>query len=274
MINHLQSNSEILAGYQFWIFQYNTGNPIPFSGGLLRQALNDLVAVLDPEGDDENLKQMIVIGHSQGGLLTKLCVVDSGDTFWKLVSSGPIESLNLRPETREILERSLFFRPLPFVRSVVFIATPHRGSFVAERWYSRLASGFVSLPGDLVEATGDLLSQDDDRVFLRSLDDMPSSIDNMTRESVFLSELSRMPVAPGVDAHSIIAVLPGHENLETAHDGVVTLESARLEGVASERIVRSGHSTQLHPLTIAEVARILQFGLESSPDPAGDAAPR
>jgi pimeloyl-ACP methyl ester carboxylesterase len=270
MINHLQSNTEILTGYQFWIFQYNTGNPIPFSGGLLRQSLTDLVAILDPEGDDENLKRMVVVGHSQGGLLAKLCVVDSGDTFWSLVSSAPIETLDLRPETREILQRSLFFRRLPFVRSVVFVATPHRGSFVAERWYSRFASGMVSLPRDLADATGDLLSQDDDRVFLRSLDDMPSSIDNMTRDSVFLSELARMPIAPGVDAHSIIAALPEHEDLETAHDGVVSVESARLEGAVSERIVRSGHSTQVHPLTIAEVARILQVGLGSSSQPSGD----
>jgi hypothetical protein len=157
---------------------------------------------------------------------------------------------------------------------VVFIATPHRGSFVAERWYSRFASGLVSLPGDLVEVTGDLLSQDDDRVVLRSLDDMPSSIDNMTRESVFLSKLARMPIAPGVDAHSIIAALPEHEDLETAHDGVVTVESARLEGAVSERIVRSGHSTQLHPLTIAEVARILQIGLNTASSPSAETAPR
>jgi len=97
MVNRLQSDPEILAGYQFWIFQYNTGNPIPFSAGMLRQSLVDLVTELDSEGDDENLRRMVVIGHSQGGLLAKLCVVESGDVFWQGVSTVPVEDLDLRP---------------------------------------------------------------------------------------------------------------------------------------------------------------------------------
>ena len=68
MINHLQSNSTIHAGYQFWIFQFNSGNPITFSAAQLRQDLTDLLAELDPEGDDENLRRMVLVGHSQGGL--------------------------------------------------------------------------------------------------------------------------------------------------------------------------------------------------------------
>jgi pimeloyl-ACP methyl ester carboxylesterase len=261
MINHLQSQSALLAGYQFWLFQYNTGNPIAFSAGLLRQGLRDLVAELDPEGDDENLRRMVVVGHSQGGLLAKLCVVDSGDVFWSnLASEAPIDELDLRPETREVLERSLFFDPLPFVRSVVFVATPHRGSFLAERWYVRFAAGMVSLPRDLGDVVGDLVSTDDDRVLLRSLDDAPSSIDNMTSDNRFLQLLAEMPVAPGVEAHSIIAVSHDDEDPAVAHDGVVTVESQRHPGVVSEFIVRSGHSTQRNPITIGEIGRILRDG--------------
>jgi len=39
---------------------------------------------------------------------------------------------------------------------------------------------------------------------------------------------------------------------------VVLYESAHLEGVASEKIVRSSHSTQGEPATIEEVRRILR----------------
>jgi pimeloyl-ACP methyl ester carboxylesterase len=270
MLNQLQSDSEILRRYQFWIFQYNTGNPIPFSGGLLRQSLVDLVAVLDPEGDDPNLQRTAVIGHSQGGLLAKLCVVDSGDVFWRNLSAVPIEALDLRPETREIAERSLFFDPLPFVERVIFIATPHRGSFLADRWFSRLASRFVTLPGEFADAAGDLFAQDDDRILMRSLDDMPSSIDNMTPDNRFVVALADLPIAPDVEAHSIIAVEEG-QDLESGHDGVVFVQSARIEGVASELIVRSGHSTQTHPRTIGEVRRILRSALPVSPVSARDA---
>ena len=152
------------------------------------------------------LRHMVVIGHSQGGLLTKLTVVDSGTVFWDQLILVPIEEFELEPETRAIAERSLFFEPLPFVRRVIFIATPHRGSFVAERWRVRIASNLVSLPGELLEASVALLDWDDDRVLLRSLDDLPSSIDNMTSDNRFLVSLAGMPIAEGVTAHSIIAV--------------------------------------------------------------------
>ncbi len=261
MVNHLRSDPVILARYQFWIFQYNTGNPIPFSAGLLRQSLIDLVAKIDPDGDDENLRRMVVIGHSQGGLLTKLCVVESGDAFWEGISTAPVEALDLRPETLEIVERSLFFEPLPFVKRVIFIATPHRGSFVADRRLVRFATRFIAMPGDLVDAAGDLFAEDDDRILLRGLDDMPSSLDNMTSDNRFGRILAELPISAGVEAHSIIAVLEDRDDLESGDDGVVTVESARLEGVESELIVRSGHSTQLHPLTIGEVRRILRAGL-------------
>lgn len=262
MVNHLQSSPEILADYQFWIFQYNTGNPIPFSAGLLRQSLIDLVAELDPEGDDENLNEMIVVGHSQGGLLTKLCVVESGDAFWTSISSAPIEELSLRPETRQTLERSLFFEPLPFVKRVVFIATPHRGSFLADRWFSRFASGLVAMPGEVVDSVADLVSEDDDRILLRGLDDLPSSLDNMASDNRFLTTLVELPIAPQVRSYSVIAVHENQDDIESGHDGVVSVESARLDGVDSELIVRSGHSTQSHPATMREVRRILRSGLE------------
>jgi len=41
-------------------------------------------------------------------------------------------------------------------------------------------------------------------------------------------------------------------------DGVVAYESAHSNGVALEKIVRSGHSTQSHPETVEEVRRILR----------------
>ena len=265
MINHLQSDSTILEAYQFWIFQYNTGNPIPFSAGLLRQSLIDLVLELDPEGDDDNLQEMVVIGHSQGGLLAKLCVVESGEVFWRNISTASIDSLDLMPETRETLERSLFFEPLPFVNRVIFVATPHRGSFIADRWYSRIAARFMTVTNEIADAAADLFGQDDDGVLIRGLEDMPSSLDNMSLDNPFIRSLSELPIAPGVEAHSIIAVQvgqdfePGHESENALwHDGVVSLDSARLEGVESELIVRSGHSTQSHPTTIGEVLRILR----------------
>ena len=79
----------------------------------------------------------------------------------------------------------------------------------------------------------------------------------MSPNHPFIQKLSSSPIAPGVTAHSIIAVL-GDGPVTGKTDGVVAYESAHLEGVASEKIVRSSHSTQGEPETILEVVRILR----------------
>jgi len=72
----------------------------------------------------------------------------------------------------------------------------------------------------------------------------------------FVRTLSASPIAPGVTAHSIIPE-KNEGSPEGQDDGVVKYESAHLEGVASEKIVHSTHSTQSTPATILEVRRIL-----------------
>ena len=63
-------------------------------------------------------------------------------------------------------------------------------------------------------------------------------------------------------AHSIIAVKGEGPPWTGKNDGVVAYDSAHMEGVASELVVRSGHSTQGEPATIEEVRRILLEHLE------------
>ncbi len=263
MVNELANDPALRGRLQFWYFMYNTGNPILLSAAKLREALTAIVAEKDPEGRDPALRQMVVIGHSQGGLLTKLTVVDSGTRFWDKVSSEPIDDLNVRPETRALLREALFVEPLPFVKTVVFVATPHRGSFLARRSLAGLVTRLVTLPGRLVDAGGDLfkaLSADPTSQAIRSLGRMPTSIDNMKPGSPFLTTLVELPIADGVAAHSIIAVR-GDGPPEDGNDGVVEYRSAHLEDVASERIVRSSHTVQGHPDAIAELRRILLLEL-------------
>ena len=83
LVNELEADRAISERFQVWLYRYDSGNPIGFSGGIFRQALSETVRELDPEGRDPALQQMVVIGHSQGGLLTKLTVVDSEDRFWR-----------------------------------------------------------------------------------------------------------------------------------------------------------------------------------------------
>jgi triacylglycerol esterase/lipase EstA (alpha/beta hydrolase family) len=125
MVNDLLEDAAIRDHYEFWFFTYNTGNPIPVSANVLRHALENAVTSLGGVQADPALGEMVVIGHSQGGLLTKLISIDSGTKIWDAVSSKPVDELNLKPETEALLKESLFVQHLPFVQTVIFIATPH-----------------------------------------------------------------------------------------------------------------------------------------------------
>jgi pimeloyl-ACP methyl ester carboxylesterase len=261
LINELENDPRFWEHYEIWLFIYNTGNPITYSAMLLRDALSKIVMDLDPTGNDPGFKQMVVIGHSQGGLLTKMAVIDSGQSLWPF--KVPPEQLTVSTETQELLTRALFFKPLPFVKRVVFISTPHRGSYQALGFLGRVGSWFVNLPGRFVKLNVELLTLQTKGVMLGTFSGVPTSIDNMNPNNTFIRNLSDIPIAPGVAAHSIIAV-DDDEPLEVAGDGVVKYTSAHIEGVESEKVVRSGHSVQGNPEAIQEIKRILIENVKAS----------
>ena len=256
LVNELRIDPRIAKHYQFWLFQYNTGNPIAYSGAMLREGLLHTVQQLDPEGKDPALRQIVVIGHSQGGLLTRLTVVHSGSTFWDNFSKVPIEELDIKPETRDLLRRSMFVEPVPHIRRVIFVATPHRGTPLSATGIVKWLTRFITLPLNIAGAATDIFTLNKDRLVARSLDRIPSAVDNMSPSHPFIKTLSSLPISDGVTAHSIIAV-KGDGPPEEGSDGVVPYWSAHIEPVASEKVVKSPHSVQSNPHAIEEIRRIL-----------------
>jgi pimeloyl-ACP methyl ester carboxylesterase len=265
MVNDLDNDPVIHARFQFWAFSYETGNPIAYSAMLLREALEHAVAQLDPDGHDPALRQMVVIGHSQGGLLTKTTVVESGSRFWDNISHKPFAQVTLRDSTRDLLQRGLFIHPLPFVRRVVFIATPHHGSYIAGSWFAHQIARLVKAPLDLTKTMAEMATIDRDALAINGMRGLPTSVDNMTPGNPFVRTLADLPIAPGVHAHSIIAV--DGKGPPGGNDGVVAYDSAHIDGVESELVVRSPHSCQSNPHTIAEVKRILLEHLSAAEVP-------
>jgi hypothetical protein len=255
LFNEISHDPVVSGRYQFWVFQYNTGQPVLYSAMLLRRALRNALNEIDPLGEDEALRRMVIIGHSQGGLLTKLMAVDSGDRFWQNVTDEPFDSVEMAPETRELIREAMFFQHVPTLRRVVFVATPHRGSYHATGWVLNFIRRFINLPGTLVSQFQGLLQG---QAFSHlGISQLPTSVDNMSPGNPFLRALNDLPIDPSITAHSIIAVL-GDGPIIGKNDGVVAYESAHIDGVASEKVVRSGHSTQGHPETVEEVRRILR----------------
>nr|WP_283949875.1 alpha/beta fold hydrolase [Limobrevibacterium gyesilva] len=263
MLNDLQADPVIREHFQFWVFFYSTGNPVPYSALQLRTAIEDAVRTLDPQGTDPALRNMVLVGHSQGGLLAKMLVIDSGSRVWDAFSSKPLDQMRVSPETRALLQRAVFVKPLPEVRRVIFIATPHRGSFVAGSWVGRLIGRLVTMPLNVANALAETAAGYPDELRVDPRATRFGSVWSMSPGNPGLQALAAIPVSPEVAAHSIIAV-QGNGPVETGDDGVVTYRSAHLDGVASELVVRSGHSVQANPRAVAEVRRILLLHLAES----------
>ena len=121
MINTLRSDPEIRQRYQFWYFIYNSGNPVPYSAVKLRECLAAKLKELDPEGTDPALQQMVVIGHSQGGLLTKLTATDTGNQLWQALGIKSLDDSKLTEKQRELIRRYTVFEPLSYHLTVPFI---------------------------------------------------------------------------------------------------------------------------------------------------------
>ena len=269
MINDLLADQRLHERYAFWTFSYDSGNPIAYSAWQLRDALAKAVERGDPNASDPCLQDMVVLGHSQGGILTKLTAIDSGNRFWENISSQDFDDLNIDPDDKELLRESLFVTPLPFVTEVIFLATPHRGSYLAgPQLVRRLAERFVRMPSDLVRIGADLVTLMPKGATGLTFSRMPTSIDNMSPGNAYIRTLAQIPPSPDVQTHSIISVVDAREPLESANDGVVKYQSAHLEGVDSELIVEAPHSgMQAAPITIEEVRRILLAHSERSSCP-------
>ncbi len=258
MFNTLRFDPLIREKYQFWYFVYSSNKIVVSSAAELQDALRNKVATLDPQQKDPALQQMVVVGHSQGGLLTKLTVVDTGENLVRALTGKDLEALEMPEESKARVRRLLVLKPLPFVKGVIFLSTPHRGSFQSKSWNRGLVRWLVKLPATMVKNSLEYYDYmtDDVKKLMGGTKTFFTSADGMSPGNPLLKALAEIPLAPGVRGHSIIAVKTDGDP-KLGNDGVVEYSSAHLGGMASELIVHSDHSSQLNPLAIDEVRRIL-----------------
>ena len=193
MYNRLAADPEIRSRFQFWFFQYDSGNPIALSALRLREALTAAVARLDPEGQDPALRQMILIGHSQGGLLVKMQAISTGDQLWNAVSNKPLEELqSARRDPRSVPPRALP-RAVAQVTRVIFICTPHRGSYVAgRRVLANLTRQLLTLPFALTGVAAEINRNPG----AAKVGFVPSAVDNMSPGHPFIMGSAGDPRRP------------------------------------------------------------------------------
>lgn len=267
MINDLDEDPQIRDHFEFWFFSYASGNPIPYSALQLRQAITAAIAQLGGVQADPALGQITLVGHSQGGLLAKMLVINPGDKLWNGIGLPPLDSLNLSPKSKALAKAMLFNTPMPEVKRVIFLSTPQHGSFVAGFSLAGMVAKLVKLPLDFTSAAAEAFGGNGRVAVVGDRKMVIGSISGMSPRSPFIQTLATIPVAPGVHAHSIISVATAGP-VTLGNDGVVSYSSAHITGVDSELVVNSTHSSQDNPAAVAEVERILQLQIAASGSPA------
>ncbi len=262
-INEFYASEALRERYEFWVFGYPTGAPIPYMASKFRESLVAMQSFRSANGATE--RNITLVGHSMGGLLSKAVTLSGGDREWNSLFKVPIDELNVSAEDREILREMIYYEPLPFVDRVVFCATPHRGSQLADKAVFRFIGGIVQLPSQLTRLTEDIVQQSSyalTPIGREIAEERRSSVDQLRSTSRATAEFLDKPLNPDVRYFSIIGCKkPEHKvDLEKSSDGVVPYSSAHIEGVESEFIVEnSPHGVHKEQEGIEELVRILNI---------------
>jgi len=261
-INRLYGDEEIRERYEFWNFGYPTGAPIPYMASRLRESILQMIEFRRSRGAPD--VPITIVGHSMGGLLSKAVTVSSGDAEWNQLFNVPIGQLNVSEKDREVLRKMIYFEPIPQVKRVVFCATPHRGSKMAENPAARMVVDLIEVPSHLLQLSSEIISQSANALTPLGLEfarDRMTSIEQLSSKARTTSEFLNKPLNPAVTYHSIIGNnSAAHVPLEKSSDNIVAYTSAHLEGVASEAVIRKAdHGVHRTDGGIAEIIRILRL---------------
>ena len=264
MFNDLRANRDIHENYQFWFYSYPTGQPFWISAQKMRQDLAQIRRELDPNGDSKSLDQMVLVGHSMGGLMSVLQTVESENHFWNAVGSGPIENLTGDSEVIQRLRDTFYFSPNPAIDRVITLATPFKGSEFANAATQWVSGKLFMLPSATTSAFQELEKLNEGKL-RKSFLATATSIDSLAPSDPVLVALGSARRSKSVQTHNIIGKLPkskfrraSNEDPAETGDGVVSVHSASNEFAESQVYVPAEHSRlHQHPSSILEVRRIL-----------------
>ncbi|NNE91977.1 MAG: alpha/beta hydrolase [Verrucomicrobiales bacterium] len=258
--NEMLADPVIREKYEFWTYGYPTGAPIPYSAMRLREDIRNMIAFRRANGAETN--NMIVIGHSMGGLLAKTLTQSSGVENWNRLFKKSVNELDVTGDQRKLLRDMVYFEPVPAVKRVVFVSTPHRGSDFASNPLGKVASRLIEMPSNLVRLSDQIMMESSNALTplgLKFAVQPPTSIDQLREDSVLLTLLDNVPLHPNVTYHSIIGRKNLRDPIEECTDGVVSYWSAHIDEAVSEVVVNSDHGAHQSEEGIAEITRILRL---------------
>ncbi len=264
VFNELNADSILRKKYQFLAFYYPTGLPLRVSGAELKRSINDVHQYYAKHGQSANANHMIIVGHSLGGLLTSAQVRKIDKQVWQKAFKDSADASLIQNKAKEDFSYFIHGPKPTFVKRVVFIATPHRGSRRADMYVVKLLSSLVKLPKKMMvfntPQVASALTDFGRAVF--GVDNPSNSLTVLRSHSAPLRFLSDSPMYDHIEFHSIMGDR-GRGDTPNSSDGVVAYSSSHLDGAKSEVIVPADHAAHDHPQAINELSRILHLHLKS-----------
>ncbi len=262
--NEVMGDETLRREFQIWQVYYPTNAPLVLNQAAIRRVFTDTLRHFDPQGTAQASRDIVLIGHSMGGVLSRLLVSTSDEQLWDWARANYELDDGRLQRAGPRLDRMLRFQPLAGVERVIFIASPHRGTVVAGSRFGRFLARLVRLPLTVLEEVGEIVTGEDARPDGLAI---PNSIDNLSENDPFVRAAADLPISPRVRYHSIIAQADGSVALEDSDDGLVPYRSAHLAGALSEKVIISGHSVQESAPAILEIRRILHRDVEERGQP-------
>jgi pimeloyl-ACP methyl ester carboxylesterase len=255
LVEFLRGDQEIREHYQFWFFSYPSGLPYPLSAAFLRAQLKMI------RDKYPSLKEPVIVGHSMGGMISRLLLTDAGMKLWNTYFDKAPDQLPLSERTRRILGGSMIFDAVPNLGRVIFVSPSHRGSNRAVDFWGRLGAKIVGNPLTEDQVYKEVAMYARPEARKRGVGRLPNSIDLLNPDNLFIKSVDALPIEPGVPYHTLLGDRGKGGYLDHTKpqltDGFVPYWSGHLEGAESEKIIPSSHWTHLHPLGMAEIKRIL-----------------
>jgi pimeloyl-ACP methyl ester carboxylesterase len=267
MNNGLLADPEIRRNYQFFFALYPTGEPVVESAAILRDKFREIRDTFDPARTDPAWDHAVVVGHSMGGIISRLLVSDSGKEFEEAVFAKPVEQIRMSAENMDYITRRLRFQNVPEMKRAVFIAPVFGGSSFASRPLGRISSALVRIPQTNDTLRREIMRDNPIEVIQPSFRRFGgfNGIDNLEPDNPLILAMRKTRPDPEVRFHLILGdngrLIPRLKGEIT--DGLVTYSSGHLEGAESELIVKANHYLNHDQPVIEEVGRILHVHMDA-----------
>ncbi|MFW2039108.1 lipase family alpha/beta hydrolase [Acinetobacter ursingii] len=258
LTNDIMGDSILREHYQVWQVFYSTNMPILESRFQIYALLKQAFGGLNP--NDPADKDAVLIGHSMGGIISRLLVSNADISQSALSMMSPYQQAKLKKHP--IVSERLKIQPITNFDRAVFMSSPNRGTDFADLWFTRAARKIIKLPGAFLGAVTDTITNQDidakdilTRIDKGLIQNGPS---DLSHKSKFMALTEDINPPKGFVFHSIIGNKTNSKDPDVMTDGIVPYKSAHLDGAKSEVIIKGGHSIQETPEAVLELRRILR----------------